>query len=175
MASSLSLVRRVRPYEKGQRGTYRSECRFLDFVIDGRSLLDLVAERDPGNADMASVLWLVTALDGGDDVRRLLGQRESPLDDGRMPLYVCPECGDLGCGALTAVVEFSSGRVVWRDLGWQTDYDDGVDYEDFAGIRPFVFERARYEAVLATVPELRAQEKCEVPAESHRRWWRRRR
>ncbi|MGW0590039.1 hypothetical protein [Streptosporangium sp. NPDC002607] len=123
-------------------------------MIDGRSLLEMV----PGNADMASVLWLAPVLDDDDDVYRLLGRCESPLDDGRVPLYVCPECGDLGCGALTVVVEVSSDHVVWRDLGWQTDYCDEVDYDDFTTIGPFVFERAQYEAALVAVPEFRAQE-----------------
>ncbi|WP_433540903.1 hypothetical protein ACQP10_03930 [Streptosporangium sandarakinum] len=171
MTSSLSLVRRVRSYEKGSRGTYRSECHFLDFVVDGRSLLEIVAERNPGNADMASALWLAPALEDDDAVGWMLGRCASPLDDGRVPLYVCPECGDLGCGALTAVVEVFSDQVVWRDLGWQTDYRDEVDYGDFIGLGPFVFDRVQYEAALSVVPEFRAREEREAPVQEPRPWW----
>ncbi|MFD0662877.1 hypothetical protein [Thermocatellispora tengchongensis] len=89
---------------------------------------------------------------------------------------MCPECGDLGCGAVTAAVEFSPGQVVWRDLGRQTDYCDQVDHDAFSGIGPFVFERAPYEDVLATVPGLRARERHTAPGQGERRrrrLWRR--
>ncbi|NUW46291.1 hypothetical protein [Nonomuraea rhodomycinica] len=171
MTSSLSLARRVRPYEKLTGSSFRSECRFLDFVIDGRSLLEMMSERNFGNADMASVLWLAPTLDDDDAVGRLLGRSASPLDDGRIPLYVCPECGDLGCGALTVVLEISSGQVIWRDPGWQTDYEDEVHYEDFADISPFVFDRAQYEAVLSTVSEFHAREEKDAPAKEPAPWW----
>ncbi|MER7505169.1 hypothetical protein AB0L05_34945 [Nonomuraea pusilla] len=91
----------------------------------------MAPERDLGNPDTASVLWLAPT-----------------SEDGRMPLYVCPECRDLGCGALTMVLEVSSDRVVWRDLGWQTDDPDEVDHDDLTDISPFVFDRTQYEAGL---------------------------
>lgn len=34
----------------------------------------------------------------------LIGLEKSPLNSGRVPLYVCSECGDLGCGAITTEV-----------------------------------------------------------------------
>jgi hypothetical protein len=33
-----------------------------------------------------------------------------------VPLYVCAECGDLGCGGVTAVVELTPDTVLWRAL-----------------------------------------------------------
>lgn len=45
MVDTLSLVRRLRPHEQSGQGVSRSECSFLDFKIDGVSLLDSVARR----------------------------------------------------------------------------------------------------------------------------------
>jgi len=71
-------------------------------------------------ADVVSVL--VTDWPAGfpaEAVGQLLGEVSSSLPDGRVALYVCPECGDLGCGAVTALVERANDDVVWRDLGWR--------------------------------------------------------
>jgi hypothetical protein len=38
-------------------------------------------------------------------------------------MYVCAECGDLGCGAVTAAVEVGDDKVVWRDFGYQNNYE----------------------------------------------------
>lgn len=51
-----------------------------------------------------------------------------------MPLYSCPECGDLGCGAVTVKLTVESDRVVWSDWDWQTNYELGVDGTSLDGI-----------------------------------------
>ncbi len=40
-----------------------------------------------------------------EDLDRLLGVASTSKLAGRSAMYVCAECGDLGCGALTAVIE----------------------------------------------------------------------
>jgi hypothetical protein len=96
-------------------GGRRAERRFLDFLVGGQQLGRLVAERarliDLANT-YASVL--VTNWPAGFDaqaVRQLLGQDRPPLADGRIPLYVCAECGGLGCGTITVVIERASHAV----------------------------------------------------------------
>ncbi|NRQ31505.1 hypothetical protein HII36_06570 [Nonomuraea sp. NN258] len=170
MISSLSLVRRVRPYEDLGGGSSRTERWFLDLVIDGDSLLDTLAGRRPALADLSSVLGLAPPFDEN-DVGALLGRSPSPLTDGRIPLYVCPECGDLGCGAVTAVVERAGDRVVWRDLGRQTDYEDEVDRDGLTGLGPYVFDRARYEAVLTAMPAAPARPSSPPPSARGWRIW----
>jgi hypothetical protein len=171
MVNTLSLVRRLRPYEQLGKGAFRSERSFLDFEIDGGSLLDSVARGTGANEDMASVLWLSAGSELGLEVDRLQGRAASPLDDGRFPLYVCPECGDLGCGALTAVVAITSDQVFWRDLGWQVNYPDEVDVEDLDGVGPFVFQRGQYEEAFAAVPVLDAYQQAGQQSGDPRPWW----
>jgi hypothetical protein len=124
-------------------------------------------------SDLVSVL----ATDWPDEfsrVQQLLGQTPPELADGRLALYVCPECGDLGCGAVTVVVDRIGDDVVWRDLGWQNDYEPNVDFESFAGVGPFRFDRSQYEAVLS--PLLQRAEAAADPsppwAPAQRRWFR---
>ena len=162
---------------------------FWEPVIDGRPLrhiLDETPEDEPtpwGVSDNVPVLvhnWPVGLLD---DVFVLLGQRPPELASGRIPLFVCPACGDLGCGAITAAVEWTTDTVVWRDFGWDVDYEtDGDEDEDFVSAGPFVFERVQYEAELRRFVETFDQVRASLPARlapptrdaggRWRRWWR---
>jgi hypothetical protein len=67
-------------------------------------------------------------------------------------LSVCPECGDLGCGAITCVIEQHGPFIVWHSFGYEDNYDEAMsDFETFAAIGPFQFEAEPYRAVLESV------------------------
>jgi hypothetical protein len=150
--SVLSLVPALRRGEALPGGAYRTRVEFLEFVIDDVRLGEVIRDRDGGAtvlSDLVSVL--VPAWPDGFLVRqawRLMGQAPAELADGRLALYVCPECGDLGCGAVTVTVHWTGSEVVWADPGWQTDYEPEVDVEGFEGLGPFRFDRRQYDTVL---------------------------
>jgi len=92
-----------------------------------------------------------------EDFDRLLGAPAPPQLQGRTAMYVCAECGDLGCGAVTAVVEVGSCEVVWRDFGYQNDYEPFAQDAVLRGVGPFTFDRAAYSAVLSQFRSLVAR------------------
>lgn len=100
--------------------TSRPESHYLDFVVDGQRLGDLVGR----SADMTTSLnraWLSSV---EASVQELLGQRaEEGLDPGRVALFVCGECGDLGCGAVTALLQMSEDRVTWSGFAWENGFE----------------------------------------------------
>jgi len=101
-----------------------SARRFLDFLIDGQPL----SERH--GQDLISCLgWYVPDEDER-AARRLLGQKPADVDD-RVAIYVCPECGDTLCGALTARITHSERTVTWSDfaMSW-FDHDDNRWHHD---------------------------------------------
>jgi len=124
--------------------TRHPESHYLDFVVDGRTLSD----RLPGARGMATALnraWLPTVAGA---IEELLGQRPSlGLDPGRVFLFVCGECGDLGCGAITAALRVGPNRVTWSQLAWE----NGSEPAEPVGNAPDVlsFDIANYEDVLA--------------------------
>lgn len=68
---------------------------------------------------------------------------------GRVPLYVCAECGDLGCGAITALVERTPDGFVWRDFAFENNYDGTMtDMDSYRAIGPFMFNKTEYWQVL---------------------------
>ncbi|MFM7668512.1 MAG: hypothetical protein ACKO7D_10055 [Bacteroidota bacterium] len=56
-------------------------------------------------------------------------------------LYVCADCGDLGCGALTAQISFSENSVVWSDFAYENASET---FEKYPNIGPFEFDKASY-------------------------------
>ncbi len=147
MVNRLALV----PGQAPQFGVF-----YWEPAVDGRLLRELVTLGPEDEAlDTASlgpvghnVPALVHSWPAGllDDALVWLGERPSELPDGRIHLYVCPVCGDLGCGAVTATVDRTPRTVVWRDFGWDVNYtiDDDDDEVRYDG-GPFEFDRDQYD------------------------------
>jgi hypothetical protein len=125
------------------------ERRFFDLLVDGASLADQIAAclgYDDGldSTGMIDCDLGAFALDARD---QLLGRTASPMGGGRVGLYGCRICEDLGCGLYSARVVHEGARVVWRDFGWE----DGRALEPVPGLGPFEFDAADYAAVLESL------------------------
>jgi len=173
----------------------RGPQRQLEFVVDGVPLherLTAVPAPDDDTSwlgepfDMTSVADLSWPAYAADDLRRLAGTQPPddkawPLDPGYLPLYVCPMCADLGCGAITVHVDHTRpGQVTWsglrHDSGLSTDYD-----LDLSAAGSFTFDADAYRQVLlepvgvldalaADEREAKARHRREPPMR-HRRSW----
>lgn len=131
--SILELRWRVRPSGDG-----RTERRFLDFVADGESLRDQLHDED-----CVTPLGCWSADSEREHIQRLLS------GSGRVPVYVCAECGDLACGAITALVERTADGFVWRDFAYQNNYDGTMtDTDSYRAVGPFLFNETQYRQVL---------------------------
>jgi hypothetical protein len=133
--STLGLEWRTRPAGGGC-----TERRYLDFVVDGASMHDRLKQ-----TDHVTPLGCWSADAELQSIRQLLagGAAESP--GGRVPLYVCGECGDLECGAVTALVERTANGFVWRNFKFGNGRDDSDWYP---GVGPFLFDATAYAQVL---------------------------
>lgn len=161
--------------------------RFWEPVINGRPLREVLdaAGEDPAAGEVgAYVPVLVHDWPGGlpDDVLVLLGER-APQVAGRVPVYVCPDCGDLGCGAITVAVYRARDTVIWRDFGWD-DLGGADDDPVRLAVPAMTFDRREYEAELrrfvTTFDQVRAAaaprswpaaDAQEGPAARPHRWW----
>ena len=79
------------------------------------------------------------------------------LEPGRFPLYVCPECADYGCGALTVHAERidtpAGQQVVWSDFRYEDGMNDPADLPDMHALGPFTFAADDYASAFAGVLE----------------------
>jgi hypothetical protein len=71
-------------------------------------------------------------------------------------LYVCPECGDINCGAVTAMVEEEGDQIVWKQFGHERGYHlDGqplADLSQYEAVGPFRFAKRQYRETLTNWP-----------------------
>ena len=115
--------------------------RFIDFIIDGRSLYEQVGDK------ISSLGW-GGLTESQQAVDRLLCKAEPDFPNGRTSLYVCGECGDLGCGAVSIVIERVGDKIVWRDFGYENTYEDEVNLDDYRGLGPYIFDALEYAEIL---------------------------
>ena len=86
---------------------------FLDYIVDGESLYDRHGH------DLISCLgWFVP--DEDERAAQRLALNGPPDVEDRVSIYVCPECGDVYCGAVTAIIEQEGDEIVWREIAHST-------------------------------------------------------
>ncbi|MBV7694353.1 oxidoreductase [Streptomyces sp. TRM70350] len=125
-------------------GGYQVHRDFVDFIVDGRPLLFQLSDLDavsPLASDVPPAIFTA-------QVRSLLLEAEAPLSGGRYVIYGCPECADLACGAVTAVIERADDDYVWRDFAWQTGERVDLELNGYQGIGPFRFHGDEYRTAL---------------------------
>jgi hypothetical protein len=129
---------------KGSSNKY--ERLYLDFCLGGQTVFRADVER----RDLCSVLWIDPPVpeERDNSVLRLLKELPGDLPNDRVSLYICPECGDIGCGSITAKISINGDEVVWSEFGYEKNYEDSVLMELFAARGSFSFDRFGYEAKL---------------------------
>jgi hypothetical protein len=141
--STLDLAFRQRPYVRLPSGTLQSERNYLDFVIDGRSLAEQT------RYDLVSVLCREWASEEREkSVRRLLGEESADFPANRRSLLVCGECGDIGCGAVSINLHLSEKTVLWKDFGYQNNYEPEIHGQHLKELGPFEFDLGNYKSKL---------------------------
>lgn len=144
MADFLKLVPRVRAGVELSDGAYKSERHFLDFAVNGNSLWERVGKRH----DMVTVLCREFAEETREAVHRLLLTEKADFPDDRRSLFICSECGELGCGAISTVIVKEGDNIIWKAFGYENTWEKGVNARDCAGVGPFTFDAASYQLLL---------------------------
>lgn len=136
--STLDLDWRIR-----EGGDGKDRVQYLDFTIDGQSLLDCLPP-----LDKVGVLGWGPPEAERNAISQLLLREPSALLGGRVPLYVCPQCGHLDCGSISVHVENHADSFVWSGFAWEVTYeiaqgDAGVLYR-YEEVGPLAFPSEEY-------------------------------
>ena len=132
-------------------GGAQTPRRFLDFVIDEKSLY-------PTFGDLITPFGWLTETETRKAIDRFLLREPADFSDNRQSIYICAECGDLGCGAVSAVIEENEDQITWRDFGYENNYEENVDFENYLDIGPFVFDRDEYERTIKSAIQFRNEQ-----------------
>ncbi|MEL6527285.1 MAG: hypothetical protein AAFQ07_16390, partial [Chloroflexota bacterium] len=83
-------------------------------------------------------------------IERLLLKGAPDLPDNHYSLYVCAECGDIGCGAISVRIEQRQNQIIWQEFLYQNNYDESITFKpkSFDRVDPSSFEIEAYRALL---------------------------
>jgi hypothetical protein len=146
--SQLGLAPLHRPGSHRSGGISVAERWTWDFVVDGQPLSRVIRADVAGALGWGDAAWEASIAD------KLLRRTDPDLPPDRIALYVCPECGDLSCGALTAAVAAEDDTIVWHNFRWERDWEGAPDDGPLA-LGPFRFDRGAYTRLLQMVVGLR--------------------
>jgi hypothetical protein len=111
------------PSERRADGS-RTARRYLDFAVGGRSILSIVGW---DGADLITPLgWGAREVEER-LVAELLRKAAPALPSGGVPIYVCPECGDIACGAITVKIARVGDQVMWSGFAMENGYEAARD------------------------------------------------
>jgi len=99
----------------------RTQCSYWDYYVDDHRLADVFKIGD----FIPPFGWLSPDVEDG-FANMLLRKRESDLKPARIPLFVCPECADYGCGVFTCEVTRNGEHIEWRNFAMQNNYEEGL-------------------------------------------------
>jgi hypothetical protein len=68
-------------------------------------------------------------------------KQKTRLIDGRVELYICAACGDIGCGSVTVKIIDRGDKIIWTEFGEQSSEDE---IDEFINVEEIVFERKNY-------------------------------
>jgi hypothetical protein len=122
----------------------------VDFTIDGAGLLAHVVSVAGGHADFMGCFVRGFAESNRAKLELLSGSADAETADGRVLLYVCPECGDMGCGSYAAKVKVSAEVVEWFDFAYENGYEPARPLQELG---PFVFALKQYMSTVTAASE----------------------
>ena len=120
----------------------QSEVSFFDVLIDGNSLYDQF------NLDQSRKVcrfgYYRNKQLNMDTINEFLKIKPSELETGRTMLFICRECGDIGCGAITLEIEKTKTAFIWKKFAYENN-SFALDESSYIDHLPIEINRAEYE------------------------------
>jgi hypothetical protein len=115
-----------------------TERHYLDFIISGKSLKTIL---DMEDSDKITPFGLYDEKYEKQIKNSFKLQGKPELRTKRVPLYICAECGDIGCGAITVSVKCRENKIIWEEFGYENGFEDLKEYNH---IKPIEFDKESY-------------------------------
>jgi hypothetical protein len=127
---------------------HKQELYSVDFLVNGVSLLSATKARQ---RDLTGC-FMSLAVDGESERLAKIFTGELVADQlpgDRIPLFVCPFCGDAGCGAITFKLTRRGELVSWSHFAYENTWDGQVtDFGSYSTLGPFEFDLASYKSII---------------------------
>jgi hypothetical protein len=151
MANSLQFQWLHSPGTYHENGAIaQHERNYIDWIIDKESLSSIL--KIEAHSQVGNLGWGNNPTYETNYLQELLLEKPAELPTNRTMLYVCSECGDIGCGAITALISKSAQHYIWSDFAYENNYNAPC-YLEYQDIGPFVFEMDEYARLINTIKE----------------------
>ncbi len=127
---------------KREGGSGQTSRLFFDYLINGQPLL----KQFEGIVEIGGMGSFGEKNDK-EFALQLLKRKVSELNSDRVPIYICPECGDLDCGTVTVKISEKEDCFIWSDFGYENNNQEGLS-ETFR-IGTFSFGKEEYQSILS--------------------------
>jgi len=122
-------------------GITKSKRNYIDFIVSGKSLGEILgAEKSDLIGNFG---WTENTEYENEQISEFLKEKEPSLETSRIMFYVCAECGDIGCGALTGKISETENEIIWSEFAYENNYEK-YDLTEYENIGPFIFEKVSY-------------------------------
>lgn len=122
-------------------GITKGKRNYFDFIVSGKSLGEILG---------AEKLDLIGNFGWTDDleyenrqISEFLKEKNPTLETNRNMFYVCSECGDISCGALTGKISETENEIIWSEFAYENN-DGQYDLTEYQNIGPFIFDKESY-------------------------------
>ena len=137
-------------WRRRKGGVGKTERNYFDFIVDGQSLHELLKSGD----NIGCLGWLPPDAETV-ILEQLATERLSELGNDRYSIYICAECGEIGCGAMTVKIEKTQYGFIWENFAYENNYDESMrDLVSYRDMGPFHFKPAEYLHALTVKPLL---------------------
>ena len=123
-----------------------SDRQYLDFIIAGQPLRDYLGLKNKSSVTPFGFF------PSKEEQKRILKefrlQQKTHLTGNRIELYVCENCGDIGCGSITAKIIDRGDKIVWTEFAYQSDQ---AETGETIVVEEIEFERENYFKALSTI------------------------
>lgn len=124
------------------------ERKYIDFLVDNQPVKELFGDEYSDKITMLG--WTEYRADDELVIEEFLKQGSPSLKSGRTVIYCCPECGDLGCGAITTEVIETKDKFIWKDFAYENEYERNP-LENSKQITQFEFDKQQYISEFAKI------------------------
>ncbi len=125
----------------------RDKSAYFEIEVDERRLAHHFAGRIGAHPSQLSPLGWSSANGTcrAKVVAQFLAEAPSELESGRVPVLVCEDCGDVGCGAFTVRVVREGALIKWTDWAFENGSEPAQEITWPTKPGDLIFDRKAYE------------------------------
>ena len=142
MLKELQLYWTIHPDKK------YSDRKYLDFIISGKSLRDYLGIKN--KSSVTPFGFFPNQEQQNKALKEFRLQQKTQLPGNRVELYICENCGDIGCGSITTQITYINNRIIWTKFAYQNNADE---IGEIINVEPIEFDTQNYFKAFSAVRE----------------------